>query len=75
MPILDVPALKRAMTRQNYLFKHQLANLVGISYDRLTEIMVNGDTDVEEDVVRRLCIGLECEPGDIIAADDPIAEA
>jgi DNA-binding Xre family transcriptional regulator len=67
MPVIDVKALQRVMTQQNYLFKHQLANLVGISYDRLTQIMVNGDNDVEEDIVRRLCIGLECEPGDIVA--------
>lgn len=67
MPVIDVQALRRAMTQQNFLFKHQLANLVGISYERLTEIMVKGDTDVDEDIVRRLCIGLECEPGDIIA--------
>jgi DNA-binding Xre family transcriptional regulator len=67
MPVIDVRALQRVMTQQNYLFKHQLANLVGISYERLTEILVNGDTDVDEDIVRRLCIGLECEPDNIIA--------
>lgn len=68
MPIVDVVALQRAMTRRNYLFKHQLANLVGMSYDRLTEIMVNGQTDIDADTLRRLCLGLDCEPADIIAA-------
>lgn len=67
MPILDVRALQRVMTQRNYLFKHQLANLVGISYDRLTDMMVNGETDVDDDTIRRLCLGLECKPDDIVA--------
>ncbi len=70
MPVLDVHALQRAMIRRNYLFKHQLANLVGISYDRLADMMVNGQTDVDDDTIRRLCLGLECEPADIVADGD-----
>jgi DNA-binding Xre family transcriptional regulator len=57
------------MTRRNYLFKHQLANLVGLSYARLTQIIADGEAEVDEDVVRRLCSGLECERADIVAQD------
>ncbi len=57
------------MTRRNYLFKHQLANLVGLSYARLTQIIADGDAEVDEDVVRRLCNGLECERADIVAPE------
>ncbi len=57
------------MTRRNYLFKHQLANLVGLSYARLTQIIADGDAEVEEDVVRRLCNGLVCERADIVAPE------
>ena len=69
MAVLDVRALQRMMTRRNYLFKHQLANLVGLSYERLTQIIAHGDAEVEEDIVRRLCTGLECERADIVAQD------
>ena len=54
------------MTRANFLFKHQLANHVGVSYERLTEIMVNGETDVDEEIVDRLCTGLGCERAEIV---------
>ena len=49
MPNLDVKALQRIMLERNFLFKHQLANLVGLSYDRLTDIIVNNASEVEED--------------------------
>jgi DNA-binding Xre family transcriptional regulator len=55
------------MTRRNVLFKHQLANLVGLSYERLTEILARNEADVDDDTVRRLCAGLDCEPTDILA--------
>lgn len=67
MPRLSVPALQRQMMRRNFLFKHQLANQVGISYDRLTAILVGGETEVEEEVVARLCAGLDCEASEILA--------
>lgn len=65
MPTLDISALQVQMTRRNVLFKHQLANLVGISYERLTQIIAAGEAEVDDDTVRRLCSGLECEPADI----------
>jgi DNA-binding Xre family transcriptional regulator len=69
MPLLDVGALRRIMTRRNYLFKHQLANLVGLSYEQLTRIIADGEAEVEEDIVRRLCNGLECERADIVTPE------
>ncbi|HJP31943.1 MAG TPA: helix-turn-helix domain-containing protein [Candidatus Latescibacteria bacterium] len=59
------------MTRRNLLFKHQLTNLIGISYERLTQIIADGDVEVDEDTVHRLCTGLECERGDIIKTPPP----
>ena len=67
MPRLDATALQRVMLRRNFLFKHQLANQVGISYDRLTAILVGGETEVEEEIVARLCAGLDCEASEILA--------
>ena len=69
MPSLDVKALQRIMLERNFLFKHQLANLVGLSYDRLTDIIVNNESEVEEEVVARLCDGLGCERSDIVVGD------
>ena len=69
MPRLDLNALERVMRRRNFLFKHQLANLVGISYERLTRIIVHGESDVDEEIVARLCSGLGCKREDIIDAD------
>ena len=69
MPRLNVRALQSLMLRRNFLFKHQFANHVGISYDRLTTILVDGECDVEEEIVRRLCSGLECERADILEED------
>ena len=59
------------MTRRNVLFKHQLANLVGLSYERLTEILGRNEADVDDDTVRRLCTGLDCDPGDIVVTPTP----
>ena len=66
MAKLDPVAVRRAMTRANFLFKHQVANHVGISYERLTEIMVNGETEVEEEIVARLCTGLGCARAELV---------
>ena len=57
------------MTARNFLFKHQLANAVGLSYERLTAIIVNGENEVEEEVVARLCSGLGCERSDIVPGE------
>ena len=69
MPNLDIKALRRIMLERNFLFKHQLANLVGLSYDRLTDIIANNESEVEEEVVARLCNGLGCKRSDIVAGD------
>ncbi len=69
MPRIDLRALEVMMTRRNFLFKHQLTNLVGISYAQLTEIIANGENEVEEDIVVRLCAGLECQREDLVAED------
>jgi hypothetical protein len=66
MPRLDLKALQGIMLRQNYLFKHQLMNLVGISYGRLTEVIANGDDLVEEEFVSKLCNGLGCARAEIV---------
>jgi DNA-binding Xre family transcriptional regulator len=66
MPRVNARALQTVMLRRNYLFKHQLANLVGISYDRLTAILADGETEVEDEIVARLCAGLDCEPAEIL---------
>ena len=71
MPRLDLSALERVMRRRNFLFKHQLANLVGISYDRLTAIIAGGENDVDEEIVARLCNGLDCAREDIVTGDPP----
>lgn len=66
MANLDSKAIKRVMLRRNYLFKHQIVNLVGISYERLTQILVGNETDVEEEIVTRLCHGLDCQRSEIV---------
>lgn len=75
MPRIDVKALEQVMRRHNFLFKHQIANLVGISYDRLTQIIVGGECEVEEDIVVRLCAGLECQREEIVVGDEEAGEA
>lgn len=69
MPRLDLNALERIMLRRNFLFKHQLANLVGISYERLAAIIANHESEVEEEIVARLCSGLGCKRAEIVADD------
>ncbi len=69
MPRLDLNALERIMLRRNFLFKHQLANLVGISYERLIAIIANHQSEVEEEIVTRLCSGLGCKRAEIVADD------
>ena len=71
MPRLNLNALERVMRQRNFLFKHQLANLVGISYERLTAIIVAGENDVEEEIVARLCSGLGCAREEIVTGDPP----
>ena len=71
MPRLDVPALQTMMTRRNVLFKHQLANLVGISYERLAQLMASPGAEVDEQTLRRLCSGLDCEAADLVVRGRP----
>lgn len=70
MPRIDVEALGKVMLRHQFLFKHQIANLVGISYERLTAIIVQGECEVEEEIVARLCAGLECAREEIVVDQD-----
>ena len=69
LPRIDVKALQRIMMARNFLFKFQLANAVGLSYERLTAIVVNGENEVEEEEVSRLCSGLGCDRSDIVAGE------
>ncbi len=57
------------MMARNFLFKFQLANAVGLSYERLTAIVVNGENEVEEEEVSKLCSGLGCERSDIVTGE------
>lgn len=58
--------MRKMMVRKNFLFKHQMANGLGISYERLTAILVNGEDDVEEELIARICQFLECDRQDIL---------
>ena len=69
MPRIDLRALQRIMMARNFLFKFQLANAVGLSYERLTAIVVNGENEVEEEEVSKLCSGLGCERSDIVTGE------
>ena len=66
MARLDPGAIKSVMLRRNYLFKHQVANLVGISCNQLTRILVGNEREVAEEIVSRLCNGLDCERSEIV---------
>lgn len=48
------------MTRRNILFKHQLANSAGISYEVLREAAENPDREVAQDLLDRLARALDC---------------
>ena len=73
MPRIDVKALHRIMMGRNFLFKFQLANAVGMSYERLTAIIVTGEDEVEEEELSRLCSGLGCERSDLVAGEQESA--
>ncbi|NKB66576.1 MAG: helix-turn-helix domain-containing protein [Candidatus Latescibacteria bacterium] len=60
MPRLRPAALSRWMTRRNILFKHQLANSAGISYEVLREAAENPDREVAQDLLDRLARALDC---------------
>lgn len=66
MPYINVAALEKVMLQQNALFKHQIINQVGISYERLTAIIANHENEVEEELVKRLCNGLGCSRETIV---------
>ena len=40
---------------------------MGINYDGLTQILVDNELEVEEDIIMRLCSGLDCEGSEIVA--------
>lgn len=60
MPQLDPQAVRRMMTRRNLLFKHQIANSLGISYEHLAAALVEGE-EVDEVLITRLCDILSCD--------------
>ena len=70
MTRIDPRAMQKMMVRKNFLFKHQMANGLGISYERLTAILVNGEDDVEEELIARICEFLECERQDLLHQDE-----
>jgi DNA-binding Xre family transcriptional regulator len=72
MPHINLKALERVMLRQNALFKHQIVNQVGISYERLTAIIANHENEVEEEIVKRLCNGLGCKREEIVIASEAV---
>ena len=57
------------MLRQRFLFKHQLMNLVGISYDELTRVIADGNDLVDEEFLNKLCTGLGCERSEITSEE------
>ena len=57
------------MVRQRFLFKHQLMNLVGMSYDELTRVISDGNDLVDEEFVAKLCTGLGCERSEITSEE------
>ncbi len=58
------------MVRRNYLFKHQLANELGVSYERLIAVLAEGEDDVEESLLVRLCDVLTCDRRDILHSSE-----
>ena len=69
MPRLHLKALQAIMLGKQVLFKHQLMNLVGISYEQLTAIITEGRDEVGEAFVTRLCNGLGCQRSEIVTAE------
>lgn len=66
MPQINIIALEKMMRRRNMLFKHQLSNLVGVSYTKLGEIMSGSDSEIDEQMLRQLCDGLGCDRSELI---------
>jgi DNA-binding Xre family transcriptional regulator len=66
MPQINIIALEKMMRRRNMLFKHQLSNLVGVSYTKLGEIMSGSDSEIDEQTLGQLCDGLGCERSELI---------
>ncbi len=60
MPNINCVALEKMMRKRNMLFKHQLSNLVGVSYTRLCEVMSGDDPEVDEQILDQLCVVLCC---------------
>ena len=67
MPRLKVDAVQRWMVRANIQTKFALAQISGISYGRLREILEERQDQVDEKIVAGLCKALSCRPEDIAA--------
>ena len=66
MPRLNGPEVQRLMQLRGYLFKHQFANMAGLSYERLADLLGEPPAQVERELVDRLCSVLSCEPSEIV---------
>ena len=66
MPRLRPAALNQWMIRRNILFKHQLANMAGISYELLREAAENPEREVDQNLLERLSRALDCPLEDLI---------
>ena len=70
MPRLKTDAVERWMNRANIQTKFALAQISGIGYGRLREILEQRQDQVDEEIVAGLCQALSCRPEDIAAVGD-----
>ena len=70
MPRLKTDAVQRWMNRANIQTKFALAQISGISYGLLREILEKRQDQVDEEIVAALCKALSCGPEDIAAEGD-----
>jgi len=67
MPRLKTAAVERWMSRANIRTKFALAQISGIGYGRLREILEQRQDHVDEEIVAGLCRALNCPAHEIIA--------
>ena len=65
MPRLKTDAVERWMNRANIQTKFALAQISGIGYGRLREILEQRQNQVDGEIVAGLCKALSCRPEDI----------
>ena len=69
MPHLKTDAVERWMSRANIQTKFALAQISGISYARLREILDQRQNQVDEEIVAGLCLALNCPAQEIVAEE------